>query len=390
MRNFNYFQPTKLWFGSGRINDIGKAVSIYGKRCLLVTVPEFEEFRNIYKKVKMSLAERNIEVAHFDRVLPNPTTDCIREGTIVAKKFKADVILGLGGGSSIDTAKAIAVEVTHDGSCWDYLGHCDKQPTKNTLPIIAVSTTSGTGSQVSQVSVITNAAQRDKSAIFNENIFPKIAIVDPQLMISLPPEITAQTGFDAFCHSFESYIHPAASPYTDLLAIESISLVKEWLPIAFKDGNNLKAREAMAWADTLGGLCLANAGVTLPHGVGMAISGMYPSVAHGKALASVYPNFMRYTWKSAERQFATLARIFNKNLNETPDAKAAEKSCEIITDFIIKLGLDTNIKDVGVLEEEIYALAKQSMVLPDYRNNPRLIKDLDEMKDFIAGCYFNQ
>lgn len=388
MKNFIYFQPTKLRFGRGRIGEIGEVVASLGKRCLLVTVPEFDAFKPLYNEVKLLLEAANLKVAHFDGVLPNPTTECIKEGADVAKDFSADVVVGLGGGSSMDTAKAIAVEATHEGSCWEYIGGCEKQPTEKTLPIVAVTTTSGTGSQVTQVAVITNTAKRDKEAIFNPRIFPKVAIVDPELMVSVPPGVTAATGFDAFCHAFEAFIHPAASPFTDMMAIKAITIIHKWLPRAIANGSNIEAREAMAWADTLGGLCLSNAGVTMPHGIGMAISGMYPNVAHGRALAAVYPNFMRFTWKSAESQFATLARIFNPDLENISDSEAAKRSYKIIISFLNDIGLELSIRKLGVNKEELNALAKQSMVLPDYKNNPRLINSLEEMKEFIDGCYY--
>jgi alcohol dehydrogenase class IV len=383
--NFNYFQPTEIRFGRGRIKGVGQAVASLGKRCLMVTVPSFDALESTFDKVKLALEEANVKFIHYDGVIPNPTTKSVTDGARMAVDFNADVVLGLGGGSSIDTAKAIAVEVTHEGTCWDYLGHCETQPTNKTLPIAIVSTTSGTGSHVTQIAVVTNSSRRDKSAIFNPMIFPKIAIIDPNLMVTVPKDVTASTGFDVFCHAFEAFIHPAASPFTDMMATKAITIIQKWLPLAIENGSNIEARESMAWADTLGGLCLSNAGVTLPHGIAMAISGLYPNAVHGMALAAIYPNFMRFTWKSAERQFASLARIFDPNLENVSDTDAAKQSCDLIISFINKIGLKNNIYDLGVSKDEIILLAKQSMVLPDYKNNPRLITNCEEMLQFITG-----
>jgi alcohol dehydrogenase class IV len=303
----------------------------------------------------------------------------------MAKEHKADVVIGLGGGSSMDSAKAIAVEATHEGTCWDYLFY-KTQPTKKTLPVIAVTTTSGTGSQVTQVAVVTHTERRDKSAIYNSIIYPRVAIVDPELMLTVPKYSTACTGFDVFCHSFESYIHPASSPYIDLMAIESIRLIAKYLPIAVKDGSNREARAAMAWADTLGGLCIANAGVTLPHGVGMAISGMYPHVAHGESLALIYPAFTRYTYPSAIKQFATMGRILDPKLESESDEAAAKKSCEAVDRFLKEIGLWAGFEEKGMPEDELPDLAKQSMVLPDYKNNPRVATD-EEMLQLLEQCF---
>ncbi len=174
---------------------------------MTVDEEKFAPLKPTFDKAKASLAEAGVEVAHFQGAIPNPTTDSITEGARMAEEFRADVVsLGLGGGSSMDSAKAIAVEATHEGSTWDYLFY-KKPRTEKTLPIIAVSTTSGTGSQVTQVSVITNPGTRDKSAIYNPIVYPKVAIVDPELMLTVPTKVTASTGFDVFCHSFESALH---------------------------------------------------------------------------------------------------------------------------------------------------------------------------------------
>jgi len=314
MKPFNYFQPTEIHFGTGRLSEAGEVVAKYGKRCLLVTVPMEGVLAPLFDKVKGYLKESGVNVEHFDGVVPNPTTDCVSAGAEIARAFRADVTLGVGGGSSIDTAKAIAVEATHPGTAWDYLWFKDSQPTEQTLPIIAVATTSGTGSEVTQVAVMTNTALKAKSAIFNTRIYPKVSIIDPELMVTLPPHVTASTGFDVFCHAFESYLHSKASPYTDLLALEAIRLVARYLPVVVEDGSNLGAREAMAWASTLAGLCIANAGVTLPHGIGMTIGGQCPQVMHGEALAVTYPEFTRFTYPYAIGRFAAVGRILNPTL----------------------------------------------------------------------------
>jgi alcohol dehydrogenase class IV len=200
MKDFNYFQPTEIRFGWGRLKEVGEVVAKYGKRCLLVTVPSFPALEPVFEKVKTLLKDTGVEVAHFDGVIPNPTTENVTAGTKVAEDHKADVVLGVGGGSSMDTAKAIAVEATHDGSCWDYIFSSETQPTEKTLPIITVTTTAGTGSHVTQVSVVTNPAEKYKSALYNPIIYPKVGLVDPQLTLTVPEHVTASTGFDVLCH----------------------------------------------------------------------------------------------------------------------------------------------------------------------------------------------
>jgi len=382
---FNYYQPTELVFGRGRVKELGTIAKRFGDRTLLVTVKESPAVREQYARILQILKGAGLRVTHFDGVVPNPTVESIAAGARIARECGAQSVIGLGGGSSMDSAKAIAVEATHDGSCWDYLFY-KKAPTEKTLPIIAVSTTSGTGSQVTQVAVVTNPAERDKSAIYHPNVYPRVSIVDPELMVSLPCEKTAPTGFDALCHSFESTIHPNCSPIIELMAWRGIGLVVEALPKALANGADLDARESLALADTLGGYSIANAGVTLPHGIGMAIGGMYPHVAHGVALAIVYPAFVRFTWRSAVPQFARLARVLDPTLADQPHTVAAERSCGLVEAFLKKIGLRLGLADMAVPEAELPKLAKQSMVLPDYKANPRVATPA-EMEALVRESY---
>ncbi len=160
MKPFDYFQPTEIRFGRGRLGEVGKAVAQYGKRCLLVTMPAIGALGPLFDQVKGYLKESGVAVEHFSRVIPNPTTECVTAGADMAKAFKADVVLGVGGGSSMDTAKAIAVEASHPGTAWDYLWFRKTQPTEKTPPVIAVSTTPGTASHLTQVAVMTNPARQ--------------------------------------------------------------------------------------------------------------------------------------------------------------------------------------------------------------------------------------
>lgn len=386
MTPFMYFQPTEIRFGSGRVQEIGAVTVRYGKRALLVTSSNEGVLSPTYARVRALLQEVGIAVEHFDGVMPNPTTTCVSDGAALAKAFHADVIIGLGGGSSMDTAKAIAVEATHPGSCWDYLFFRDTQPTARTLPVIAVSTTSGTGSQVTQVAVVTETASKTKSALYHPLLYPKAAILDPELMLTLPPIISAATGFDAFTHAFEAYLHVNTSPYVELLALEAMRLIAHNLPLVLTDGHNLTARAAMSWGDTLAGLCIANAGVTLPHGIGMTIGGQCPQVAHGQALAVIYPEFVRFTFEAAVAKFASMGRILNPSLVSESDAHAAEASCAAMDSFLKRTRMWLSLSELGITSDDMVAIADHSLVLPDYRNNPR-IATRDDIYDMLCHAY---
>jgi alcohol dehydrogenase class IV len=388
MKNFNYHQSTQILFGRGRIEELGDISKKYGNKVLLVTTPaNIPALELQYARVKKILETAGLEVAHYDGVIPNPTIETITAGAEMAKNFGANVIVGLGGGSSMDSAKAISVEATHEGTSWDYLFYKSPQPNPTKLlPVIAVSTTSGTGSQLTQVAVITNSQERDKSALYNNILYPQVCIIDPELMLSVPEFVTATTGFDVFCHAFESTINPGTGVYVDLLAWEAISIVVEYLPKVLADLGDIEGREKMAWADTLAGLCIANAGVTLPHGMGMAIGGMYPHVAHGEALAIIYPAFAEFTWESAIPQFSKLARMLNPELNPLSDKEAASQSPVEITKLLKSLNLNKSLSELGIPEDEILQLAAQCMVLPDYKGNPR-VADENEMVELVRSSF---
>ena len=386
MVHFRKFQPTELIFGAGTVDRAGEIVAQHGTRCLIVSRPTRHAFVDIYRRVMKSLAQVGVSYEHFDGVVPNPTTDCVTEGAELARKFGADVVLGVGGGSTMDAAKAIAVEAAHNGSAWDYLYFRDTQPTDRTLPIVTITTISGSGSHVTQFAVISNLRESTKSALAHELLYPRSSIVDPELVESTPNNLTAASGFDVFCHAFESYIHLGATPYSDLLALEAIKLVAAYLPRSVEDGQDKEAREQLAWADTLAGLCIANAGVTLPHGVAMTIGGRCPSVSHGEALAFVYPQVVEFSYPSAIHRFAEMARILEPELKEFSDEAAAARSPNVVGDFLKKIGLWINLRESGVTEEKLAEIADHSRDLPDYKNNPR-IAERDDIYRMLLDAF---
>lgn len=382
MKAFDYYQPTKIQFGPGRLKEVGEAVKQFGTRCLLVTEPVYPALAAIIEKVTSSLKKEGVDIFHFDGVVPNPTTDSIEAGTEMAIEKGADVILGVGGGSSMDTAKAISVGATHEGTAWDYRLFSKNKITDKALPILVVTTTSGTGSQVTAVAVLTKTAENCKYALVDPVLFPKVGIVDPELMVTVPKHITASTGFDVFTHAFESYVHINASVFTDLYAEEALKTIIKYLPVAIEDGTHKIARAQLAWADTLAGCCIANAGTILPHGIGMAIGGHAPHVKHGEALAAMYPEFMRYTYASNPEKFAFIGRLLNPGLQREPDHVAAEESCASMEGFLKGIGMYFTLDELKVPEGELSKIADDSVNLPDYTVNPR-VATRDEIFDML-------
>jgi alcohol dehydrogenase class IV len=248
------------------------------------------------------------------------------------------------------------------------------QPDFRTLPIIAVTTTSGTGAHVTRYAVITNSDLDCKSAIASDMVFPKVGLVDPELMLSLPRSLTASTAFDAFTHAFESYTNPGGTPMTDLLNLEALRLIAENAETVLDEPDNLEARSRLAWADTLAGLCISNAGTTLPHAMGQPLSGHYPHVAHGQSLAVVYPPFLRFTCEAAAEKFTRVGRLFD------PAVEDCHQAVEAILAWMKRIGMYLSLRDLNVPEEGLPAVLKDCMAFPDVACNPRVPTEAEVME----------
>jgi len=386
MRNFNYYNPTRIQFGWARINEIGKIVKRNGKSCLLVTVKPFKAMEGLFTRVIKLCQEEGVEMIHYDGAIPEPTDECVDIGSEIAIENKVEVILGVGGGSSMDTAKAIAVGATHEGAVWDYRLGQKRIDSNKVLPIIAVPTTGGTGAEVTNMAVIKSSRDKTKSALANWNLTPSVALVDPELTLTVPPEITASTGFDAFTHSFETYINKNSSEFIDLYVLHALTNVIKYLPIAIKDGSNKEAREALSFAATLGGLCISNIGTTLPHGIAMALGGHASGINHGEALAILYPEVNRWTWRHAIKKYAVVGRLFNPALENSSDENAAEDCCKEIELFLKKIGLWISLEDKVVSKDDIAAIANDTLKLRNYTLHPK-IANFEEISNLIEKSY---
>jgi alcohol dehydrogenase class IV len=388
MKNFNYYLPTSIRYGWGRVNEVGKVTSRLGKKCLLVTVKPFPAMEPLFEKVKSLCNEAGVDVIHFDGVILNPTTDSINLASEMAIKNNIDVILGVGGGSSIDTAKSIAVGATHEGDIWDYRLGQKRINSKKLLPIVTIPTTSGTGAEITSVAVIKNSKEKLKSVLANWSLCPKVSIVDPEPTMTVPPYITATTGFDVFCHLFESYLNKFSIYLVDLIALDSLKMVIKYLPIAIKDSSNKEAREALSMASTFGGICITNVGTTLFHAIGMSIGGNNSNITHGEALAIMYPEINRWTWKHASQKYATVGRLFNPDLTNESDVVAAEQACIEIEKFLKKIGLWISLEDKNVSEGDLKKIGDDTLEIPNYKFHPK-VPNLEEINDIIKRSYKN-
>ncbi|MCD6155518.1 MAG: iron-containing alcohol dehydrogenase [Candidatus Atribacteria bacterium] len=351
---FEFGVPTRVMFGWGEIRSVGKVVKEYGKKALIVADPFLKD--TVAEEVRSELQKNGIESIIFSDVVPNPPSEKIDAGAALAKDSKCEVIVGIGGGSALDTAKGIAVVAGSGGSSWDYVFRSDHEvhtPAKSTLPIIAIPTTAGTGSEVTRYAVITNTKLKEKSTIIHPRIFPKVAVVDPSLTVTMSPHLTATTGFDAFAHAVEAFISKKSNPYSNLVAIEAIRLLVKNLPVAVADGENAEARIKVAYSATLAGIAISHAGTALPHAIGQAIGGRY-NAPHGATLAGCFLEVMKRTFIAAPEKFADLLEAMGEKAPEMSIRMKAEKAVEIIERFVNDIGLrDIKFSRYGMKKEDI-------------------------------------
>lgn len=344
---FNYYQPTRIHFGVDRTDEIGKIAKKYGTKCLVVSTNDVF-LQPLNQRVIHNLSAEQLEVFHFDQVVPNPTIEIVEAGRQMAISNDVDFIVAVGGGSSIDTAKSIAFTTKIETLDWPrifdtYSSHkIDYAADHDILPIISIPTTSGTGSHVTQAAVL--SLDKDKLTFYHPSLFSKEAIIDPVLMTTLPLRMTSATAFDTFTHAFESYVNGNGSYYSRIDSIEAMKLVIEYLPKVLADPKNVDYRAKLALADTLGGKALANGGAHTPHPLSEIIGGI-TNIAHGVALAVVYPAYIKNSLDNHRDVFDVVAKLFD----ETKNAADLES---IITDFLESIDLYNSLSDLDVTDEQ--------------------------------------
>lgn len=362
---FSFYSPVRIHFGCGKRREIGDRAKGYGKKGLIIRTPiRNSERENYFNEITDSLSENGIDYIVFDQVKPNPTTSIVDKAKRIVIEEQIDFILAYGGGSSMDTAKAVALRGYNPEFSWDYcFNECsdpfqDKDEAIKALPILAITTTSGTGSHVTQAAVITDVENNDKLTIFHSSLFPKESFVDPELMVSVPKHVTAVTGFDALSHALESYLNPRASLFTETLSLHSISLIAQVLPNVIDDLGNLEYREKLAYADTLSGICLSNAGAEAPHPIGEIINGYYPDLAHGETLAFVYPSFMKHVSHVKPQKVQTLLSILNDYVPEE-NYSLEEKAFATMKNFLIAIELTEVLSKIKIEAKKLVKMKEK-------------------------------
>ena len=363
-KSFDYYVPVKFVFGAGRVKEIGTYAKPYGTKALIVTTGTLFEENGYVKRVRDSLSHEGIPSEYYPDVTPNPLHTQIDTGAQIARKAKCDMVIGIGGGSAIDAAKGIAIVLGHNRPIWDFCAGGPAEITEKTYPIIAVTTTSGTGSEGTQWSVITNPDTREKPGIGNDHTFAKVAIVDPELMVSMPPEVTASTGFDVLAHAIEAYTSTISTPITDLYCEQAMRLVGKYLRRAYRDGTDMEARTAMAYANTLSGFSIAIGVVTICHGLGHAIGGV-ANTTHGKTLAAITPHAMRFSMNHNPDKYRNIG-MFLRDEHSNDGQDRLEDSINEVRKLLKDLDLLIPLSKQGVKENDLEAIAEGTLRYMDF------------------------
>ncbi len=368
--------PRRLHIGAGAIDRLGETLAEFGlSRPLVVTDPFIAQCGYLSRVVE-SLAAAGFDVTVFDQCVPDPTTDSLAAGLAVLKASGADVVIGLGGGSSIDTAKTMAVMAERSGELREY-----KVPARldTGLPVIAIPTTAGTGSEATGVAVVTDTETDEKMLLLGMGLMPLAALVDFELTMTMPRRLTADTGLDTLCHALEAFVSRKANPFTDALACDVMGAVTRWLPTACAEPDNREAREAMMMAAMKGGMAFSNASVTLIHGMSRPI-GAHFHVPHGMSNAMLLPAITAWSTPGAPARYAEASRVMGFAGADDGEDLAIER----LIDGLHKLCRDLEVPlpgDFGIEEQAWFAaiptMAAQAIASGSPANNPRIGNEAD-------------
>lgn len=356
--HFDYYIPTKIIFGRGRLKELATEKLPGSKALIVITNGNSMKRLGYLNQVLQYLKENNVEAVVFDKILPNPIEEHVLEAAELARSEGCDMIIGLGGGSAIDSAKSIALMVNNPGTYWEYIK--GRTIENDVLPIIAIPTTAGTGTESDPWTVITNPQTKEKIGFGVKYLFPTISVIDPELMISVPANLTAYQGMDAFFHSVEGYLAKVAQPVSDLFALDSIRRITKFLPEAVKDGNNLQAREEMAWASTQAGMVESTSCCISQHSMEHALSAFYPGLQHGAGLVALSVPYFSYLLKKDEKKIAPrymdMARAMGEENVNSPNAFITA-----LKKLISNVGLaNLKLSDWGLKIEDAEKMAENS------------------------------
>lgn len=368
MKPFTYHVPTQIEFGNGIIAKLPEYVrSLKASRAIVVGDPGIER-AGLVDKIKTILMSDGIDTISFTDVESDPATRSVDEGTALGKAHQADIVIGVGGGSALDTAKAIGLMLTNTGNIRDYVG-IDIVPLAG-APVIAVPTTAGTGSELTIWSVLSDKVQKVKISVGSSLNCAKIALLDPELTLSLPSGLTATTGMDALTHALESYVNTATQPISEAMSEQAMTLIAKSLRAAVNDGNNLEARGDMLLASTIAAMAFNNTRLGLVHAFAMPLGAKF-GIPHGLVNAIMLPEVMRFNHLSNAKKFARIAEIFGEDVSNLSVEEAALRSVDAINKLKADVGINAKLSNFGVTPDHFDEIVNEALQSGNVPVNPR-------------------
>lgn len=373
-----------VYLGANSRSVLGSEIINRGFNKVLLVTDQTIEKVGLLKKVEDVLVNSNIQFEIYKDIQPNPTIQNVLNGLDVFKKSKADVIVAVGGGSVIDTAKAISIISTNP----DFIDVVSLAGTANTknkgTPLIALPTTSGTAAEVTINYVITDTENKKKMVCVDPHDIPILSIVDAELMASMPKSVTASTGLDALTHAIECLITKNATQFSDMFAIEAIKVIAKYLKPAYDDGNNIEAREKMAYAQYVAGMGFSNVGLGIVHSMAHPLGGQF-DIAHGVANAMLLPTVMAYNAESKSKpKFRYIAEAFGINTKQMNDDEAAASAIKAVDELKNSLNIPKTLSEFGIVEKDLDSLSEDAFNDVCTGGNPRETSVNDIKKLYLS------
>lgn len=377
------YQPAHTIIGKGCIQEIPRHIDLIAGRKALVVSDEGLLRTGTVKKVLDVLERVGKSYVLYTGVKPNPTVSIVNEAKSIYDREACDYLIGIGGGSPLDVSKAVSILSSNGGKVEDYNG-LDKSK-KAGVHLIAINTTAGTGSEVTRAYVVTDELRKSKMLMVDANCLSYLAINDPDLMVGMPPALTAATGMDALTHAIEAYVARSHFPFTDGIALEAVSLVGKSLEKAYEDGHNIEARTDMCWAEYMAGLAFSNAGLGMVHAMAHQLGGFY-NTPHGVANAILLTHVMRYNISACKERYADIARALGIQTAKMTADQAANAAIEYIEGMAERMKIpklwETAFKPGDVITLSLHALEDTGM--PE---NPKEASLVDVQKVFMNAYY---
>lgn len=365
---FQLVLPARTIFGWGKVGEIGSEAKKLGKRALVVTGRSFLRTSGVLDQLVQALGEAGVEAVLFSQVEAEPSLATVEEGRTLLAEEGCDLVIGAGGGSGMDAAKAIAGLAREEGQVKDYFA--GREITQPGLPWIAVPTTAGTGAEATKNSVLSHYESRVKKSIRSDFWVADLVLWDPQLSSHMPPELTAATGMDALTQAIESYTSRWANPFTDGLARRAISLIGRNILLAYREGENREAREGMALGCYLAGIALTNARLGVVHGLAHPLGILY-KLPHGLVCGVLLPYAMEYNLRVAKRKYADTAALMGLDTGGLTSQEAARLALKRVRELNKKMGLPPGLGELGLKEEDFDFIIRETMPSGSTAANPR-------------------